>query len=1106
MTESLILDRYEIGSLIGRGGMAEVFQGRDQQTGIPVAIKRLRGDLITTQPESVERFRRESEVLGKLNHPNIVKLLTAGESGGQYYLIMEYVGGGTLADLLKRQPQLPLEQALGIALELADALARTHHLKIVHRDIKPTNILLAEDGTPRLTDFGLAFARSAARLTQPGIAVGTWLYLSPEVFSGSPPDERSDIWSFGLTLYEMLCGRLPFHGDTPTAILREITNSTIPRVTEFRHDVPAKLDHLIQRMLMRDTVLRAGSFRQIGAEIENILKQSHVNTPVSEPLSMPIEVQWTEKAEIPPSDSAPYLLTKISMPPLRQQHVIRERLIRSLDAGLMQGRGLTVVSAPPGFGKTTLVIAWLSAATRPVAWLSLDEHDNDLVHFLHYLIAALERVDARIGNTTHQLLSVPQLASLVPLLTPLINDLTGTPPLILVLDDYQAIHSDRVHEAMRFIVEHLPPSLHLVITSREEPALPLARLRVRNRITEIRERDLRFSADEAAAFLNETMRLNLAPAINEQLFQHTEGWIAALQLAALALQQEDAEAQPLIDEFTGDQRYLLDYLISEVLERQSEQARAFLRHTSILDQLCAPLCDAVLETSGSETILDQLERSNVFLLPLDQRRKWFRYHRLFADVIRLTLDPDEEVPLYQRAATWFAARSAGVEAVRYALAAAGRSHDYRQAVELITAFIQSYLNEGQLMTVLGWVNALPNNILSAHPELLIDRAWILVVLGELERADHALASAEINWERLNVAARGKLRLTQAFLALARGELALTVQFGQESNQLLSQTDCANWRVTALWVLAEAQERSAPITEAIASLREAAEVGGASGSSLFKSVIALSLATALNLNGQRREAISVCRAAGEHNLESDGQTYPAAPLLLSRMAELAYEANDLAQAQNYVQQAQALARQLGFDMVTAVNEAVAARLSIARGDFDDALLHLRTASAASHSSLADTTWIRALEGVVYLKRGDLLAARKWAFETGLQQDHPLHYLHMDQHIVYARLLLADTSLEELNRWLNNLDAFATERGYRRWLISIRLLRALAAARANHQHRANELLADAVRRAAPENYIRALLDEPDVLALLPAVRSEAPDFVDTVLRAAATYNHL
>lgn len=1096
---TLILDRYEVGGFIGRGGMAEVFQGRDIRTGDRVAIKRLRSDLTYDQPELIERFWRESDVLRQLDHPNIVKLLDAGAADGQYYLIMQYVGGGTLADLLKRQPQLPLTQALEIALELADALARTHHLHIVHRDIKPTNILLTEAGTPRLTDFGLAFPTGAPRLTQPGIAVGTWLYLSPEVCSGAAPDERADVWSFGVTLYEMLSGRLPFIGAAPAAILRDILHSPLPTITQFRADVPPALDSLLQRMLARDAGLRLGSFRQIGAEIEAVAASLDTSAPLpapgSEPLSIPIEVQWTAAAAPEP----PRLLTKLAMPPPRPNQVARPRLLQALDDGMKRGHQFTLVSAPPGFGKTTLVSAWLTASAHPVAWLSLDENDNDPVHFLQYLLASLAAIEPRLGRLTKLLLGAPQLPSLSTLLVPLVNDLAAMPGVFLVLDDYHVITAERVHDVIRFLLDHLPRSLHLVIISREDPPLPLPRLRVRDALTQIRERDLSFTQEETAAFLQQTMSLALPPGAAERLRQRTEGWVAALQLAALALSEGD---QSLLADFSGDHRYVMDYLISEVLAGQPPPVRAFLQRTSILDQLSAPLCDALLDATDSAALLEQLEHANLFLIPLDSRRNWYRYHALFADVLRLTLPAAEQVSLHQRAAAWFAGHAAaGIDAVRHALSAARLGGDYQPAVALIQAHIQTYLDEGQLTTSLGWLDALPAAVLQAEPDLLIYQAWVLVVLGELERGAAAIAAVAAAADALAPASRGRLRLAQGFLALTQGELELTQQRAREAASLLSDPHQARWQVMALWALSEAQERGAHSEEAIASLRAAAAVGHDAGNPLFAALIELTLANALNLNGQRRAAAAVCQAVLARGGDERQPPLPPAVMALCRLAELAYDGNDLAGAAAYQERAQALAEQLGLDIVTAVSEGIAAKILAAQGDFEAALAHVRTAQTASHISLADASWIDALEGTLYLRRGYLAGAQVWAQRVGLQPDQEPHYLRMEVDIVYARVLLAGRALAEAQRWIERIDQFAEARGYARWLISTRLLRAVVAARQGDSRRALALLTQAVQGAAPEAYLRPVLDElPALAALLPQVRHEAPAFVDAVLRAA------
>lgn len=1105
MTDStIVLNRFEVGSFIGRGGMAEVYQGRDLQTGGLVAIKRLRADRIADQSETLERLRRESDLLRKLDHPNIVKMVATGESDGVYYLVMEYVGRGTLAELLHRQPQLPLEQAMRIALELSDALARTHDLYIIHRDIKPTNILLSEDGTPHLSDFGLALASDSPRLTQSGIALGMWFYFSPEVCTGSKPDERSDVWSFGVTLYEMLTGQLPFRGDSPAAIIRAIMNSTPLGIAQFREDSPPALNSLVQRMLTREATLRMSSFRQIGAEIEAIVETLKADMQISAPVSVDIDVQWTdEMTTIPPPGSAPHLLTKLSMPPLRPHLVTRDRLLDILNRGLERGHGLTLISAPPGFGKTTLVASWLASSARPVAWLTLDEGDNDATHFLQYLSAALAQLMPEIGRSTVRLIGLPQPPPISTVLTPLINRIAAEASMILVLDDYHVITSDRVHEAVRFLLDHLPRSLNLIIISREDPPLPLARLRARDGVTEIRERDLRFSQGETAAFLNENVILDLPTDAAERLFQQTEGWAAALQLAALALKEGagDGDIDTLIGEFTGDHRYVVDYLISEVLERQTPPVREFLRQTSILNQLSAPLCDAVIGSTGSAALLDSLERANLFLIPLDSRRKWYRYHSLFADVLRSMLSHQEQVELHGRAADWYAAQGSGGDALRHAVAAAkkGGSAQFPPLIHLIRRYADGYLDEGHLFTVLGWIDTLPESELRNHADLMIDKAWILIILDETTRAAEYLAVVEEGSAALSATSRGRLRLSQSLLGLAQGNLALTVEAAREAVALLEE-DGGQWRSIALWVLAEAQERSAPIDEAIASLREAANSSHGAASAMFMLMIELSLSTSLNTAGQRREAIDVCRAAVARHTDDKGRIPPLASMLVMRLAQLTYEADELAEAKAYLEQAEALARQLGLDIITVVSEAVGAQILSAQGDLDGALLLAQAARANSRESLADSTWMTALEADLHLRRGDIAAAEDLFEESGYPLDETPQYLHMEQHIVYARLLLAQGEVDEAERWLERLHQFAEERGYRRWLINILLLRAVTAERLKTPRRSLSLVSDALRLAAPEWYIRAFLDDAlPILPLLPQVRGEAPAFVDAVLNA-------
>ena len=371
------------------------------------------------------------------------------------------------------------------------------------------------------------------------------------------------------------------------------------------------------------------------------------------------------------------------MPQVRPNRVPRPRLSARLDEGLQLGRRLTLVSAPPGFGKTTLIGEWAGGLDVGVAWLTLDEADNDAVSFIRYVLAALQQVDERIGQTIDRQHDGIVAANLRVLATVLINDLaTWADGLLLVLDDYHVITSLEVHDLLAFLIENQPGGFHIVIGTREDPVLPLARMRARGQLTEMREAALRFTRDEAAAFLNGTMRLALVPEAVAALGARTEGWITGLQLAGLALQNKDA-AEDFVSDFAGDDRYVIDYLMTEVLERQTEPVRDFLRQTSILERLTAPLCDVLTRRNDGQETLETIEAANLFLIPLDHRREWYRYHRLFAEVLRLTLSSQEETALHRRASQWFEANGDVDPAIRHAMSYGRCSGDTTDAERMM---------------------------------------------------------------------------------------------------------------------------------------------------------------------------------------------------------------------------------------------------------------------------------------------------------------------------------------------------------------------------------------------------------------------------------------
>ncbi len=445
---------------------------------------------------------------------------------------------------------------------------------------------------------------------------------------------------------------------------------------------------------------------------------------------------------------APILATKLYIPPPRPEVVHRPRLIERLNEGLH--RKLTLISAPAGFGKTTLVSEWLAGCERPAAWLSLDEGDNDPARFLAYLVAALQTIAANVGEGVLGVLQSPQPPPTESVLTTLLNEITTVPDdLVLVLDDFHVIDAKPVDDALTFLLEHLPPQVHLVIATREDPHLPLARLRVRGQLTELRAADLRFTPSEADEFLKGVMGLNLSAEDVAALETRTEGWIAGLQLAAISMRGHE-DAASFIESFTGSHHFVLDYLVEEVLQQQPESVQTFLLRTSILDILCGPLCDAVLldpSASGQET-LEYIEHANLFLVPLDDERRWYRYHHLFAELLRQRLHQsatsstgDERGgvnELHRRASQWYEDNGLEIEAFHHAAAA----NDVERTERLIEGKGVPLHFRGTVSPVLKWLESLPKTVLDARPSLWVTYASALMMTGQHTAVEQKLQAAE----------------------------------------------------------------------------------------------------------------------------------------------------------------------------------------------------------------------------------------------------------------------------------------------------------------------------------------------------------------------------
>ncbi|MBW2580761.1 MAG: LuxR family transcriptional regulator, partial [Deltaproteobacteria bacterium] len=447
------------------------------------------------------------------------------------------------------------------------------------------------------------------------------------------------------------------------------------------------------------------------------------------------------------------LQTKLYIPPLRPNLVPRPHLIERLNQGLQLGHKLTLISAPAGFGKTTLVGEWASSLRldsakesqieNRIAWLSLDESDNDLARFLTYFIAALnqvEGIEATIGKGALGMLQSPQPPA-ESVMTSLINDITVIPGRIfLVLDDYHMIGSSPVDDALTFLLEHLPPHMHLVIATREDPQLPIARHRARGQLTELRAADLRFSTSEAAEFLNQMMGLGLSAEDIASLESRTEGWIAGLQLAAISMQGRE-DTTSLIKSFTGSHRFVLDYLIEEVFEQQSKGVQAFLLQTAVLNRLTGSLCDALTGQDNGRATLEMLDRANLFVVPLDNERRWYRYHHLFADLVRQRLDQqqsDSVAELHSRASVWYEDNGLEIEAFHHAAA----TNDFEHAARLMEGEGMPLHFRGAVAPVLTWLASLPTTVLDARPSLWVMYASVLMFVGQTTGVEQKLQAAE----------------------------------------------------------------------------------------------------------------------------------------------------------------------------------------------------------------------------------------------------------------------------------------------------------------------------------------------------------------------------
>ncbi len=828
------------------------------------------------------------------------------------------------------------------------------------------------------------------------------------------------------------------------------------------------------------------------------------------------------------------LESKTYLPRHQRRAVPRPRLLERLDEGM--GSALTLVSAPAGFGKSTLLAAWLERRQRAsvgegsAAWLSLDAGDNEPSLYWTYVITALRTVAPTVGTDALALLEA-RSPTIRQVLTALLNDVaTLQRDVVLVLDDYHVIESREVHDGMAFLLDHAPARLHLVLSSRADPPLPLARMRARGELTELRAADLRFTAAEAAAYLVEAMHLPLTAQDVSTLGTRTEGWIAALQLAALSMQGRE-DLAGFVAAFAGDDRYIVDYLVEEVLQRQPEHIRAFLLDTCVLSRMTAPLCDAVTGRADGRAMLEALDRANLFLVPLDDRRRWYRYHHLFAEVLQSRLldeRPVEVAELHRRASGWFAQHGDHDAAIHHALAA----RDHPLAAHLIEAAVPAMSRARREVTLRAWLEALPEELFRDRPVLSLAFVGALLSTGEVQGVEPRLRDAE-RWvdadeperagrdaeptEPIVVDAAERRRLPAAVavyrsgLALAGGDAAATEHHARRALDLVEPDDrfrrgaASALLGLALWGRGDLEGAYDGYAEASASFRTAGYISDVLG-------CAITLADIRVTQGRLGDALS----SYEHGLQLALAQPAPAPRGIADMhvgiSTIQRERGALDAAAEHLAQSERLGEHTGLPKHPYRWREAMAQLRAAEGDPAAAVTLLDDADHVYVADMAPNLRpIPALRARAWLAQGRVAEALAWARELRLSVDEDLSFLREFEHVTLARILLArhraqpgTDSLGDAIRLLDRLLDAADAGGRAGTAIEILVLQAIAHQLGGDLPAALVPLQRALALAEPEGYVRVFVDEGHPMAVLlrAAARSAPnPEYVTRLLGSVA-----
>jgi LuxR family maltose regulon positive regulatory protein len=797
------------------------------------------------------------------------------------------------------------------------------------------------------------------------------------------------------------------------------------------------------------------------------------------------------------------LTTKLYIPPPQPNLISRSRLIQQLNEGLSRTSGITLVSAPAGFGKTTLISRWLEQAQFPAAWLSLDDDDNDLVRFWTYFAATLQTIYPETGTQVLDLLHSAPLPNSRVFLTLLINDLAIiSEKMILVLDDYHVIQTEAIDEALAFFIEHMPPSMHLVICSRADPNLPLARLRARGQLTELRGSDLAFTQAETAQFLEQVTNLSFTKLEVTSLNDHIEGWIAGLQMAALALNRRDAVGvAQFIEEFTGSHRYIMDYLVDEVLQQQPAEVQTFLLYTSVLDQFCVPLCEAIFQESETpytdrafvaspgifdaqkvQEILTHLERANLFITPLDGQHHWYRYHHLFTDLLRHRLGqtyPNHPALLHLRASQWYEKAGMIGPAVRHALAA----QVFVRAARLVEQIAPTMIQYSELSRMLNWLDTLPDDEVLSRPLLALYFGWSLLLSGKIKQAavylEEIRAKLDADKSKQSAEVQGHIAAMQAYLVRETGDLPSTISLSQQALAHLPKQDTLLRAMVAL-NLAIAYYLDGVLDPASKLLTEIIDTGGTS-QLMANTLSAVYLkAQLLRAQGSLQEALHLCQESLRLVMQNAWQSFPAVGFVYVIYGELLRERNELATAAEYLEKGTKLGHEGGHPHISIIGHIWQAWLRQTQGDSAEGDASIRVAFQLVQDHQVSAFWplpsAACYQARLWIAQGNMAAANRWAETAGLNQaDIPISFFYEAQTLTFARLLIAQDNFDLAEALLGRLHQAAKSGGRTGSLIEILILQSITASAQNRANEALSALEQALSLAEPEGFVRIFVDE-------------------------------